>query len=102
MRLELERIGVDHDLAVAAAERLRHGRAGHAGQLVAHDVLREVVQLRLGQAFAFEGEQAHRQARRVELQHDRRQRAGRQPAQFRHREIADIATAASGFVPGWK
>ena len=50
MRFELVRIGVDHDLAVSAAERLRHAGARHAGDLVANLELRQVAKLRLVQA----------------------------------------------------
>ncbi len=89
MSFQLVGIGVDHDLAVAPAERLRHAGAGHAGDLVAHLKLRQIAKRGLVQALAFECHQAHRKAGRVELQHDRRQRAGRKAAQLRHREIGD-------------
>ena len=89
MGFELVGIGVDHDLAVLAAERLRDAGAGHAGDLVANLELRQVAQLRFVQAFAFEGDQADRQAGGIELQHHRRQRAGRQAAQLRHGQVGD-------------
>ena len=89
VRLQLVGIDVDHDLAVLAAERLRHRRAGHARELVADRELPEVAQLGLVQALAFQRDQADRQARRVELQHDRRQRARRQAAQVGHRQVRD-------------
>ena len=87
MRLEFERIHINHDLTVAATERLRHGGAGDVGDLVAHVILAEVAQLGFVQTFAFQSDQTDGQARRVELQNHRRQRAGRQLAQIRHREI---------------
>ena len=52
VRLQLRRIDVDHDLAVLAAERRRHRRAVHAGQLVADGELAEVAQLRFVQPLA--------------------------------------------------
>ena len=89
MRLEFERIGVQHHLAAASAEGLRNGGAGHAGQLIANDVLRDVFELGLGQTLAAEGQQADGQAGCVELQNDRRQSAGRQAAHLRRRQAAD-------------
>ena len=88
MRFEFERIGVQHHLAAASAERLRDGSSGNAGQLIANDVLRDVFQLGLGEAFASESEQADGQAGGVELQNHGRQRAGRQPAHLRRRKAA--------------
>ena len=58
--------------------------------------LPDVAQLRLGQAFAFERDEAHRQARRVELLHDRRQRARRQAPQVGHREVGDLVDVGVG------
>ena len=89
MRLEFERIGVQHHLAAASAERLRDGCSGNAGQLIADDVLRDVFQLRFGQTLAAESQQADGQAGCVELQNDRGQRAWRQAAHLRGREAAD-------------
>src|ERR1043166_3738712 len=37
--------------------------------------------------FRGEGQQTHRQAGSIELQHNRRQRSGRQPPQLRHRQV---------------
>ena len=54
MRLELERVHIDHDLPVAAAKRLRHGRTGHIGDLIAHVILARVAQLGFVQTFAFQ------------------------------------------------
>src|SRR5581483_3264294 len=47
VRLQLERVYIDHDLAVLAAERLRHRGAGDICDLVADVVLPQVTQLRL-------------------------------------------------------
>ncbi len=96
VRLQLRRIDVHHDLAVLAAEGRRHRRARHAGELVADGELPEVAQLRLVEPLALQRDQAHRQARRVELLHDRRQRARRQPAQIGHREIRDLVDVRVG------
>jgi GTP cyclohydrolase III len=51
---------------------------GHAGQLIAHEVLRDVLQVAVGHAFAVHGHQADRQARRVGLEHHRRKGPRRQ------------------------
>ena len=50
VRLQLQRIDVDHDLPIASAERLRHRCAGHVRDLVAHVVLAEIAQLRFVQS----------------------------------------------------
>ena len=60
----------------------------------------EIAQLRLVQALALQRDQADRQARRVELLHDRRQRARRQPPQVRHREIRDLVDVGVGVGAG--
>ena len=75
MRLEFQRIDIDHDLPIAPAERLRHRGARHIRHLVADRVLAQIAQLRLVHPLAFQRDQADRQARGVELQNDRRQRA---------------------------
>ncbi len=90
MRLQLERIHVDHELAVLAAERRRHRRAGHARDLVANLVLQVVVKLRLVQPLPLHGQQAHRQARSVHLQHHGGQRALRQAPQVGHGQIGNL------------
>ena len=46
MRLELHGIDEHLNLAIRAAERLRHGCTLHAGDLITHLKLREVLQLR--------------------------------------------------------
>jgi hypothetical protein len=102
VRFQFQRIHINHDLPVAPAERLRHGRARHIGDLVAHVELAEVAQLRLVQAFAFQGNQTHRQAGRVKLQNHRRQGAGRQLAQIRHREVGDAGHGGIGIEAGLK
>ena len=100
VRLQLRRIDVDHDLAVLAAEGRRHRRAVDAGQLVPDGELPEVAQLRFVQPFALQRDQTHRQARGVELLHDRRQRAGRQAAEIGHRQVRDLVHVRIGARPG--
>ena len=78
MGLQLERVHVDHDLPVLAAVRRRHRRAGNTRDLVANLELQIIVQLRLVQPFALNGQQAHGQAGGVHLQHDGRQSSLRQ------------------------
>ena len=73
----------------APAERLRNGSAGHAGQLIAHEVLPQVLQAGFAQTFALERDQTDGQAGSVELQDDGGQGAGRQVANVGHGEIGD-------------
>src|SRR5579864_3497981 len=96
MCFELQRIDINHDLPVLAAKRLRHGGAGNICYLVAYVVLAEISKLSFIQALSFEGDQAHWQAGRVEFQDDRRQCAGRQLSQIRHRQIGDFAQVSVG------
>jgi hypothetical protein len=88
--LELQRVDVDHDLPVLPAERLRHGRTGDAGHLVAHGVLSEVPELRLVQALALERDQADGQARGGSLR------------RFASARFEICESAAFGSDPGWK
>ena len=74
---QLVRIDVDHDLPILPSEGRRDLRARNDGNLIADRELRVVVQLSFVQAFALHRDQAHRQARRVGLQYDGRQSAGR-------------------------
>ena len=100
MGFELEGIGIDHDLPVAAAEGLRHGGAGHARDLVADVELGEVAELRFVEALAFEGDQADGKARGVELQNDGGQGAGGKPPQLRHGEVRDGSDGGIGVRAG--
>src|ERR1022692_3015717 len=86
---QLVGVGIDHDLAVRPAERLRHAGARNTADLVADLKLRHVAQRGLIHPCALEGDQAHRQARSVQFQYHWGQSAGRQPAQLRHRQIRD-------------
>ena len=90
MGLQLQRVDVHHDLAVAAAVGRRHGGARNARDLISNLELQVIVELRFGQALAVDGEQANRKARRVHAHHDRRKRALRKPPQVRHREIGNL------------
>ena len=45
VRLKLQRINVNHDLAVSTAKGLRHGCAGHAGNLISYLELRQILQI---------------------------------------------------------
>ena len=89
MRLQLDGVDINHDLAVAAAEGLGHGSAGNVGDLVAHGVLSGVPQFGLPHPFALEGDQADRQAGGVELEHHGRKRPRRQLAQVGHGQVGD-------------
>ena len=100
VRLQFERIHIHHDLAIASAEGRRHRRARHAGHLVANGELAQVAQLRFAQAFAFQRDQADRQAGGVKFHHHRRQRAGRQIAQVGHGQIGDAGHVGIGIGAG--
>ncbi len=91
MGFELERIDVDHDLAILAAERLGHGSTGDIRNLVANIELAKVVELRFIEAFAFQSDQTNRKAGSIELEHDGRKRSLRETAQLGHGEIGDGA-----------
>ena len=82
------------------AKRLRHGSAGNIGDLVANVVLAKIVELSFVQAFAFQRDQANRQAGRVKLQYNRRQRSRRKAAKIGHREIRNGAEVGVG-VRSW-
>ena len=87
---QLEGIDVHHDLAVLAPEGRRNFRTLHHSDLIADRELPHVVKLGLIQAVAFEGYQANRKARGIELQNYRGQGAGRQAFQVGEREIRDL------------
>ena len=89
MRFEFVGVRVDHDLAIAPAERLRHAGAGHAGNLVSHLELGQIAERGFVQSLAFECDQAHGKAGGIELQHDRRQCTRGKAAQLGHGEIRD-------------
>ena len=86
-REQLVGIDVDHRLPVLAAEHGRDFRALHHRDLIADLELGEIVKLGFVQPFAFHGDQAHRKAGGIELQHQRRQGSGRQTLQIGQREI---------------
>ncbi len=88
--LELQRVDIHHDLPILAAEGLRYRRARHIGDLIADVVLTQVAQLRLLEPLPLQSHQAYRQTGGVEFQHHRRQRARRQFAQVRSRQIGDL------------
>ena len=90
-RLQLERIDIDHDLPIGSAIRLRDRRARYVCDLVADAELRQVLQLGLVHPGALESDQAHRKIRRVEAQHDRRQRSRRQTPQVGQCKVRDAA-----------
>ena len=62
MRLQLQRIDVDLNLAIACRHRAAAPMRRDIGDLVAHLELRQVLELRLVQALAFERDQADRLA----------------------------------------
>src|SRR5580698_5130907 len=90
-RFELQRIDIDHDLAIRAAVGLRNRSSGDVRDLVAHCELRHILELRLIHACALERNQANRKIGSVEAQHNRWQGPGRQTAQVGHREIRNVA-----------
>ena len=100
--LELERIDVNHDLAVLAAKRLGNRCARDVRDLVADVVLAQIVQLRFVKALALKGNEANRETRCVEFQNDRWERARGQAAQVGHGEIGDGAEVRVGVCAGLK
>ena len=100
MRLQLERIHIDHDLAIPPAEGLRDGSAGHVGDLVAHIVLAQVAQGCFLESLALQGDQADGQAGRVELQHHGREGARRQAPQVGHRQVGNAGDGGIGVNAG--
>src|SRR4029077_11227555 len=88
-RFELERIDIELDLPPRSAERLRNRRAGNTRQLVANEILRDVLQIAICHALAIHGDQADGKTRRVGLQDDGRQGAGRQVFHVRHGKAGD-------------
>ena len=68
MGFELVGVGVDHDLPVASAKRLRDAGAGNARDLIADLELGEIAKLGFVEAFAFEGDKADGEAGCIELQ----------------------------------
>src|ERR1700744_2626785 len=61
-RFQLVRVDVEHDLPPSAAEGLRNRSARHAGQLIANEVLREILQSGFTEPVAFQGYKTDRQA----------------------------------------
>ena len=86
---QLVGVNVEHDLPPSSAKRLRNGSARHAGELVANEVLREILQSGFTQPVAFQRDQADRQTGGIELQHDRRQCSRRQIPHVGHRQVGD-------------
>src|SRR5215472_2075825 len=100
MRLQFERVYINHDLAIASAEGLRNRGPRHVGNLISNVEAAEVLKLRFVQAQALESDQTNRKTRSVELQDDGRQRAGRQTPEVRHREIRNGAEVRVGIRAG--
>ncbi len=96
MRLQLERIDVNHDLTIFAAVRRRNGRAGNISDLVSDLILQVIVKLSFVQAFPLDGKQAHRKIRRVGFQHDRRKRSFREAAQIGHGQVRNLSHVRIG------
>ena len=86
-RHQLQRIDVNHRLAILAAEYSGDFGAFHYRDLIANLKLRQIVKLRFCQTLALDGDQRDRETRRVELQHHRRKRARRQAFEVRHGQV---------------
>jgi len=73
----LEEVGteIDHDLALFSAVRKRNNGAGNSDELRAEEILAEVVELLLGEAFAGEAELQDRDAGGAVIDDQRRKRA---------------------------
>ena len=99
-REQLVGIDIDHGLPVLAAEHRRDFRALHHRDLIADLELREIVKLGFVQALALDRDQAHRKAGGVELQHQRRQRSGRQALQIGQGQIRQLRHVRIGVGAG--
>ena len=102
VRFQLVRVRIHHDLAIAAAKRLRNAGARHTGHLIADRELRQIAQLRFIEPFPAHGDQTNGQARGVELQHHRRQGAGRQAPQLRQGQVGNRGDRRVRVRPGLK
>src|SRR5579872_3150175 len=84
---QLVGIDIDHRLPILAAERRRNFRTLDHGDLVANAKLRQIVKLGFVETLALDGDKAHGKTRRIELQHNGRQSAGRKTLQIGECEI---------------
>src|SRR5581483_11119256 len=91
MSLKLYRINIDLDLPVLAAKRLWYGCAGYICDLITNRELAKIVQLGFIQSLAFQCDEANRQTRSIEFEHNWWQSAGWQSPQLGHRQIRDSA-----------
>ena len=62
----------------------------------------DIVELGFVESLALQGNQAHRQAGSVELEHHRRQGSRRQPLQVRQREVGNLGYVGVGVGAGLK
>ena len=99
-REQLVGIDIDHRLAVLAAEHGGDFGAFHHRDLVADLELGQIVKLSFVQTFALHRDQTNRQAGGVELQHQRRQRAGRQALQVGQGQIGQLRHVGIGVGAG--
>ena len=86
---QLERIDIELDLTPWSAKRLRNGCAGNARELIANEVLSDVLQIAVRHSFAVHRDQTNGKARSVGLEHHRRQGAGRQVLHIRDGQVGD-------------
>src|SRR5260370_6707133 len=100
MGFELQRIDINHDLAVTAAKGLRYARSRDVGHLVPNIVLAEIAELRLVQALPFQSDQTNGKTGGVKLQNHRRKRPGWKTPEIGHGEIRDSADRGVG-VQAW-
>ncbi len=96
MRLQLQRIDVDHDLAIFPAVGRRHRGARDTGNLVANLELQIIVQLSFVESLAIYGEQANGKARSIHLHDDGRERAFGQAPQVGHGKIGNLGDVCIG------
>src|SRR4051812_46976056 len=102
MSFKLEGIDINHDLAVTPAERLRHGSAGHARDLVADGVLTKVAQLSFIHTFTLQGDEADRETGGIEFQNHWWKRARRKATQVCRGEVCNDADCVVSIHPGLK
>ncbi len=100
MRLQLQRIDVNHDLPVTASVWRRNRRSGNTGNLIPNRELQIVVELGLVQALTFDRQQADGKARGIHAHYNGRKRALREPSQIRHRKIGNLSHVGIG-IRAW-
>src|SRR5215469_4482310 len=102
MRLELQRIDINHNLAITPTEGLRNGSTGHVGNLISYGIPAKVLHLCFVETLPLQGDEANWKARSVEFENHRRERTRRQAAEVGHGQIGNRAQVGVGVGAGLK